>query len=371
MTHLGRWLMIRSLDRRRSKTIYQEMQESGISRREFLKVCATVAAFLGLDYKQSAQVVHAMEQKEKVPFIWLHYQDCTGCSESFLRSSHPTAGDLLLDYVSLNYHENLTAAAGEASERAKKETMEKYKGRYILAVEGSIPKDEFFFAGGKSASEQVREAAEHAGAILAIGSCATHGGIAAANPNPTGAMRLKDVLPDKTIVQIPGCPPIAEVMAGVLVHYITFGTIPELDHRGRPKAFYSQRIHDTCNRRAYFDAGLFAESFDDEGARKGYCLYKVGCKGPTTYNSCAQLRWNGGVSFPIQSGNPCIGCSEENFWDKGPFFTKTAAQLPGITEPLNPDKVGLVAVGAAAIGVAAHAAITAVKGKKDSDIHKD
>ncbi|MGC5327629.1 hydrogenase small subunit [Brevibacillus sp. SYSU BS000544] len=360
--------MFHLLEKRKSnKTIYEEMKESGISRREFLKVCATVGAVIGLDFAQSEKVVHALETKERLPFIWLHYQDCTGCSESFIRSSHPTAADLVLDYISLNYHENLTAAAGEATEHAKKETMEKYKGKYILAVEGSIPRDEFFIAGGTSALSQVREAAEHAAAIVAIGSCATHGGIAAANPNPTGAMSLKEALPGKTIVQVPGCPPIAEVMAGVLVHFITFGTLPELDHRGRPKAFYSQRIHDTCNRRAYFDAGLFVESFDDEGAKNGYCLYKVGCKGPTTYNSCAQLRWNGGVSFPIQSGNPCIGCSEENFWDQGPFYTKAVAQIPGFHEPMNPDKVGAIAVGATAVGVAAHAAITYATKKKDSN----
>ncbi|WP_281172563.1 hydrogenase small subunit [Aneurinibacillus terranovensis] len=355
------------LDReKKKKTIYQEMTGSGMSRRQFLKLCATIAAVLGLDFSQTDRVVQAMEREEKLPFIWLHYQDCTGCSESFIRSSHPTAGDLLLNYISLNYHENLTAAAGEATERAKKETMEKYKGKYILAVEGSIPRDEFFIAGGRTAAEQVREAAANAGAIVAIGSCATHGGIAAAHPNPTGAMRLQDVIPDKTVIQVPGCPPISEVMAGVVVHYITFGTLPELDHRGRPKAFYSQRIHDTCNRRAYFDAGLFVESFDDENAKNGYCLYKVGCKGPTTYNSCAQLRWNGGISFPIQSGNPCIGCSEENFWDNGPFFTRQA-HLPGLSKPLNPDQVGAIAVGAAVAGVAVHATATAISKKRTNN----
>lgn len=302
------------------KTIYEEIIEAGFSRRQFLDMCSAAAAMIHLEHSGTEQVVRALEQKEKVPVIWLHFQDCTGCSESFIRSSYPRASDLILDYISLNYHETLTAAAGEATELARKQTMEKYKGKYILAVEGSIPQDEFFFSGGRSAAEQVREAAEHAAAILAIGSCSSYGGIAAANPNPTGARSLQEVLPDKTIINVPGCPPIPEVLTGIIAHCAIFGEPPELDRRGRPKCFYSKSVHSTCNRLDAFKAGLFVESFDDEGAKKGYCLYKVGCRGITTFNACSQACWNDGLSFPIQSGNTCLGCSEENFWDTGSFY---------------------------------------------------
>ncbi len=224
------------------------------------------------------------------------------------------SGSVLLNMISLEYSEVLSAASGHQVEAALEHVLEHYPGEYILAVEGSLPTDDAFLTvGGVSAKETFLRAAKGAKAIIAYGSCSSWGGIPAAYPNPTKAKPITHFVKDKPIILVPGCPPIAEVMTGVIAHIITFGKFPELDHLGRPKAFYRHRIHDKCNRRAYFDAGLFAESFDDEGARQGYCLYKVGCKGPTTYNSCAEMRWNGGVSYPIQSGNPCIGCSEKGF----------------------------------------------------------
>ncbi|HJV46109.1 MAG TPA: hydrogenase small subunit [Bacillota bacterium] len=349
-----------------TKTIYEHALERGVTRRDFLKMCTALAATMGIDFSSTDRVVHALEQKTRVPVIWLQMQDCTGCSESFIRSSQPSTESVLLDMISLEYSELLSAASGHQAEQAKKNAMEKYHGEYILAVEGSIPlQDEFCMVAGVSGKELLLEAAKGAKAIITYGSCSSWGGIPAANPNPTKAVKVKDIIKDKPIVVVPGCPPIAEVMTGVIAHIITFNQIPELDHLGRPKAYYRHRVHDKCNRRAYFDAGLFVESFDDEGAKQGYCLYKVGCKGPTTYNSCAEMRWNGGVSYPIQSGNPCIGCSEEKFWDNGPFYTRMAS-IPDTQTTINPDKVGLYAVGATATGVAAHAVTTAVFNKKES-----
>ena len=174
--------------------------------------------------------------------------------------------------------------------------------------------------GGRTSLDIVKEAAAGAKAIVAWGSCASNGCIQAASPNPTGATPVHQIITDKPIIKVPGCPPIGEVMAATIVHLLTFGTIPELDRTGRPKAFYSRRVHDTCYRRPAYDAGLFVESWDDENAKKGYCLYKMGCRGPVTYNACAVTKWNGGVSFPVQSGHGCLGCSEANFWDNGPFY---------------------------------------------------
>jgi len=119
---------------------------------------------------------------------------------------------------------------------------------------------------------------------------------------------------------VPGCPPIPVVITGVLVQYLTFGKLPELDALGRPRSFYGQTIHDRCYRRPFYERGQFAESFDDEGARRGWCLYKLGCKGPTTYNACATVKWNNGTSFPIEAGHGCIGCSQPGFWDQGGFY---------------------------------------------------
>lgn len=353
------------------KTIWQAALERGISRRDFMKMCAALAAAMGLEFTQADRVAMAMETSKRVPVIWLQLQDCTGCSESFIRSAHPRIESVLLDMISLEYTEVLSAASGHRIEEARKQAMEKYKGEYILAVEGSIPgHDEFLMIGGASAKETLLESAKHAKAVIAYGSCSSWGGIAAAQPNPTGAMPIADVIKDKAVIRVPGCPPIAEVMTGVIAHLITFGTVPELDGQGRPKAFYRHRIHDKCNRRAYFDAGLFAESFDDEGLKQGYCLYKLGCKGPTTYNSCAEMRWNGGVSYPIQSGNPCIGCAENRFWDDGPFTTRVA-KIPGTQTTVNPDVVGMAALGATAAGIALHAAATAVKKRKDEKGKED
>lgn len=343
------------------RSILQAVLDRGFSRRDFLKMCTALTAAMGLDLAQEPKVVRAMEIGKRVPVIWLQMQDCTGCSESFIRSSHPRLDSVLLEMISLEYTEVLSAPSGHQAEEARKHVMEHYAGEYILAVEGSVPaSSDYLMIGGMSAKDILLETARGAKAILAYGSCSSWGGIAAASPNPTGAMPITDVIKDKPVVRVPGCPPIAEVMTGVIAHLLTFGSMPELDHQGRPKAFYRHRIHDKCNRRAYFDAGLFAESFDDEGLKQGYCLYKLGCKGPTTYNSCAEMRWNGGVSYPIQSGNPCIGCSESRFWDQGPFTTRLS-QIPGTQTTVNPDHIGLGLLGAAAAGVAVHAGATAVK----------
>ncbi|MCI4650144.1 MAG: hydrogenase small subunit [Phaeodactylibacter sp.] len=189
---------------------------------------------------------------------------------------------------------------------------------------------------------------------MAWGSCASNGCVQAAYPNPTEAVPIHKIIKNKPIVRVPGCPPIGEVMAGVIVHYVTFGTLPELDRLNRPKAFYAKRIHDSCYRRPYYDAGLFAESFDDENAKKGYCLYKVGCRGPMTYNSCGTIKWNNGVSFPIQSGHGCIGCSEDNFWDNGPFYERISS-LNGFGIEASADQVGKATAAALGVGVTAHA----------------
>jgi len=168
------------------------------------------------------------------------------------------------------------------------------------------------------------------------------------------------VITDKPIIKVPGCPPIPEVMTAVVTYVATFDRIPELDRQGRPKMFYSQRIHDKCYRRPHFDAGQFVEAWDDESARKGYCLYKMGCKGPTTYNACSTVQWNEGTSFPIKAGHGCIGCSEDGFWDKGSFYNRlTDIHQFGIEA--NADKVGGTAAGVVGAAAVAHAAVSAIK----------
>lgn len=347
-------------------TYWEVMEQRGYSRRDFLRFCSWMAAFIGLEATGITKVIHAMETKPRLPVVWFHFQECTCCSESFIRTSHPIVADIILDKISLDYTETLQAAAGFQAEEALHNTMKKYKGEYVVLVEGSIPVNDggiYCTIAGRTAIDIIQEAAEGAKAIIAWGSCASNGCIQSANPNPTGAKPVHKVISGKPIVKVPGCPPIGEIMAGVIVHVLTFDRIPQLDGLGRPKAFYSRRVHDTCYRRPNYDAGLFVETFDDENAKRGFCLYKIGCRGPVTYNACGVTRWNNGVSFPIQSGHPCIGCSEENFWDNGPFYQHLAS-FPGFGIETTADKIG-VALGAITVaGIAAHAISTNIRKRK-------
>ena len=343
-------------------TFYEVMRQQGITRRSFIKFCSLTAASLGLGSGGAAQIAHALETKPRVPVIWLHGLECTCCTESFIRSSHPLAKDVILSMISLDYDDTIMAAAGHQAEAALEDTLKNYKGKYILAVEGNPPVGDdgvFCIPGGRPFVEKLRHVAKDAMAVIAWGSCASWGCVQAAKPNPTTAVPIDKVI-SNPVVKVPGCPPIAEVMTGVVTYVLTFGRLPELDRQGRPKMFYSQRIHDKCYRRPHFDAGQFVETWDDRGARDGYCLYKMGCKGPTTYNACSTVRWNEGVSFPIGSGHGCIGCSEDGFWDKGSFYDRlTTIRDFGIEA--NADRVGATVAVVAGAAVAAHAAVTAIK----------
>lgn len=330
-------------------TIGQHLKRRGISRREFVKMCGLLVGAMGMKFAPpleesglpahldtargfaSAQLIaNTLEAKQRVPVIWLEFQDCAGCSEAITRSQAPTLVDLVLNTITIEYHETLSAAAGHQVEQAKEDAMKKYAGKYVLVVEGSIPTDNdgvYCTIGGRTAVDLLKEAAQGAAAIIATGNCASFGGIPKAKPNPTGAKGVWELIKDKPVVNIPGCPAIPEATTGTIAHFIVFGALPELDVLHRPKTFYAQTIHDRCLRRPFYEAGKFAESFDDEGARKGYCLYKLGCKGPTTYNACATIKWDQGLSFPVQSGHPCLGCSEPNFWDGGGFYQGQSAPL--------------------------------------------
>ncbi len=357
--------MIETTEKR--QTYYESIIANGFSRRDFMKFTAFMAAYLGLESSAIGQIDKALKTTPRLPIIWEHFQECTCCSESFIRTDHPIVADILLDKVSLDYTMTLMAASGHQAEAAKKATMENFKGEYILAVEGSVPMGadgNLCCIAGRSAIDQLRESAAGAKAIIAWGSCASNGCVQSARPNPTEATPIHKIIKDKPIIRVPGCPPIGEVMAGVIVHVIAFGKLPELDSQGRPKAFYAKRVHDSCYRRPYYDAGLFVESFDDENAKKGYCLYKVGCRGPMTYNACGTIKWNNGVSYPIQSGHGCIGCSEDNFWDNGPFYERLT-NIPGFGIEETADKVGAIATGVVGAGVVAHAVAANIQKRKE------
>lgn len=274
------------------------------------------------NWLEAVQVTEEMlsQTDQRLPVIWISALDCTGCKEAFTRSFEPSTLDTILNFISLEYSELLSVASGYQAEEHKESIFEQYKGQYILAIEGGIPgSDEFLMIAGKSVRDEIFHAAKNAKAVLAFGSCSAWGGISAAGLNPTDSVDVREIIPENVpVALVPGCPPIPEVMIATLLHVHFHGVLPELDKKLRPKLFYQTTVHMTCHRKPFFDQKLFAESFDDEGARKGYCLFKLGCKGPSTFNACESL----GIDRCIAAGTPCIGCSENGFWDKGSFCGK-------------------------------------------------
>ena len=339
--------------------LLENLAWQGISRRSFLKYCATLASLMALPPTAGRAMAEALAKAPRPSVIWLPFQECTGCTESITRSHAPSIEGLIFDAISLDYQETLMAAAGHQAEEVLHKTVEENAGKFVLIIDGSVATGldgAYSCIAGRSNLDLLREVGPKAAAIVAVGSCAAFGGIPKAKPNPTGAVAVADIIKDKPIVNIPGCPPIPVVMTGVLAHYITFGSLPELDRLGRPRAFFGETIHDRCYRRPFYDQGKFAKTFDDEGARKGWCLFELGCKGPVTYNACAHVKWNDHTSFPIESGHGCIGCSEPDFWDAGGFYK-------ALSMPADPLKlVAGAAVAGAAVGVAVSIANRVRKG---------
>jgi hydrogenase small subunit len=345
----------------KNDSLADRLLQQGVSRRGFLKFCAAMASLMALPPGMAPAIAEALSKAKRPSVIWLSFQECTGCTESLTRSNKPTVESLILDAISLDYHHTLQAAAGTAAEEARERAMKEFQGQYLLIVDGSIPmKNNGIYStiAGRTNLDMLQEAAAGAAAVVAVGSCASFGGIPHANPNPTGAVPVTDIVKDKPVINVPGCPPIPVVITGVLAHYLTFGSIPDLDELNRPLSFYGDSIHDRCYRRPFYDQGKFAKSFDDEGARNGWCLYELGCKGPTTHNACATVKWNNSTSFPIESGHPCLGCSEPDFWDAGGFYKP----LPTATTDVS-DWAGA----AVAAGAVAGAAFGLYHRKKKSD----
>ncbi|HXZ53006.1 MAG TPA: hydrogenase small subunit, partial [Burkholderiales bacterium] len=257
----------------RDITLGEYLAARGVSRRAFLKFACSLASLMALPPSAGVAMAEAMAKAKRPSVLWFPFQECTGCTESITRSHEPTIESMIFDMISLDYQETLMAAAGHQSEAARKQAMKDNYGKYLLLIDGSVATGldgAFSCIGGQTNLSWLVEAAKGAAAIIAIGSCASYGGIPKANPNPTGARAVSDVVKDKPIVNIPGCPPIPAVLTGVLAHFLTFGCLPELDALGRPKAFYGETIHDRCYRRPFYDQGRFAKTFDDEGARNGW-----------------------------------------------------------------------------------------------------
>ncbi len=347
------------------------LRERGISRRSFLKWTTMMTGALMLPPMFRPMVARAAESFSRLPVVWLHFAECTGCSEALLRSSYPGVDDILLDTISLEYHETLMAAAGHQAEENLEKALHDFAGKFVCVIEGALPiglhgKYLTLGAKGKTGIQVAKEVTSKAGAVICIGSCSAFGNVQAAKPNPTDASSISGALGIQT-VNIAGCPPNPINFVGTVLHFLMFGAMPALDSLGRPVWAYGKRIHDYCERRPHFDAGEYVEEWGDEAAKKGWCLYKVGCKGPYTYANCGKVRFNDAVSWPIMAGHGCMGCTEPGFWDTmAPLEKPIADKTVGGGES-TVDSIGIALTGLTVAGIAAHAGLTAIRHREERE----
>jgi hydrogenase small subunit len=289
-----------------------------------------------------------MERTVEIPVVWLQGATCTGCSISVLNSVRPSIANVLLDelvpgkHINLRFHMTLMAGSGEPIIELLSETREAFPKSYLLVMEGAIPTaDRGLYCmvgerGGKPIPlmEHAYELARDAMAVVALGTCASFGGIPAGRPNPTGAMSIPEFMRMRNVetpaIRVPGCPPNPDWFIGTCAYIMLHG-LPkpqELDELGRMKLFYGKLIHDNCPRRGYFDTGRMAHRFGQDG-----CLYELGCKGYLTFSDCPLRKWNGGINWCIDNGHPCIGCCEPGFPDlMSPLYERFFEErLPHLT----------------------------------------
>ena len=283
--------------------------------KDYNKWISMITAHLGLHPNYESVVTQGITNLNKIPIIWLELSDCTGNSESFIKTANPSVEDLILNYISLDYHELLMAASGDQSEKSLEDIISNQNNPYILIVEGAVPlgmEGKFLRIGpkGETGLEVLQKSAKNALAILSVGSCAYDGGVVAAGSNPTGAVGVAQALKRDDIINLPGCPTNPINIVGTLLHFLMFDELPELDEKNRPLWAYQHRIHDNCERRGHYDNDEFVLEWGDDGAKAGWCLFKMGCKGPYANLNCSLVKFDEGTSWPVQSGHGCFGCGE-------------------------------------------------------------
>ncbi|MGR5115283.1 hydrogenase small subunit [Photobacterium damselae] len=362
-----RLAQLREMKPLRDESFQQKLESHGISRRDFMIWSATITSLLALPMPFNTMVAEAAELADRVPLIWLSMAECTGCSESFVRTTTPDISTILFEHVSLEYQEVLMAAAGMQAEENLDNAIKNYKGKYLLAVEGAIPtanNGTFLTIGNKAETgvDLIKRVTKDAAAIMCVGTCSSFGGVQAASPNPTGAKGVGAVV-DLPVINVAGCPPNPANITGTLMYNIMFGRLPALDIFNRPKWAYGARVHDNCERRGHFDAGEFVLEFGDDNAKNGFCLFKMGCKGPYTFNNCPTERFNAHTSWPVLAGHGCIGCSEPDFWDDMADFEKPLSRKPLHGLDATADTIGAVTLGLTAVGIGAHA-VSSIFAKK-------
>jgi hydrogenase small subunit len=357
------------------RTLEDTLAERGVTRRDFLKFCGTVAAMLGLSelaVPQIAAAVEAAAASKLAPAVWLDGGLCTGCTESTAQGENPDVATVVLDILSMYYMETVMYATGDSAEEALKQTVETNEGKFIMVFEGAVMTGfggNALRIGGKPGIDQIKEVAPNAAAVVAVGSCAVDGGWVRAYPNPAGAMGISEYLASQSIktpvINLPTCPVNPVWLVAIVVDVLLLGELEsgailgKLDEFGRPKLIFGQTIHDNCPRRGHFENGEFVYRFGSEEEAKNYCLYALGCKGPQTYTNCPVVRWNDKVSWCVNSGSPCIGCGGFNWVDENaPFLSRFRrvgiGKVGNEQGGWNPASIGAVAGGVVAGALVVH-----------------
>lgn len=352
-----------------------QLAARGVTRRDFVALCGAMAATLGPAVTSAPAVAAALERASRLkPAVWINLGSCTGCTESLAQSANPDVASVVLDLLSLDYAETLSAAAGSQAEETLSRTID--AGGYIVLVEGSVMTAQggnTLRIGGRPATALLEEVCARADAVIAVGSCAFDGGWVKADPNPGGATGVAHALPGvrERLVNLPTCPVNPRVVLSVVVSHLLLGRMPVLDAERRPAGEFGTTVHDGCPRRGHFSNGEFVEKFGSVEERSGWCLYKLGCKGPTTLAACPSTRWNREVSWCVEAGSPCIGCAAPDWVDaNAPFLRPTDAVRPGIGG-MKPENIGTLAAAGAAAAFAAWGVVETARGRLEEGSDSD
>ncbi|PKM80434.1 MAG: iron hydrogenase [Firmicutes bacterium HGW-Firmicutes-14] len=349
---------------------------ANIDRRQFLKLCTASAAAVGLSQLWVPAIGEAYRKAAggNPPIIWIQGSACNGCSTSLVNTVHPDMRELLSEIIDLSFHPGLSSGAGNLFIDGLYRIATENKGKFILVVEGAIPlahKGALNTIGEDSSGKAVtlidllKNISGSARFIIAVGSCASFGGISAAEPNYAECVGLEKFIEVNKVINIPGCPPHPDWIVGTLAHLLLYGP-PVLDDYGRPKMFYGGLIHNNCPRRQYFDNSIFAKNFGEDG-----CLLYLGCKGPLAHGDCPTRLWNSTSSWCVDVNAPCIGCTDPSFPDLTMPFYKRMPEIkgPGITSTA--DAIGIGLGVATAAGLGAHLAGNYFTGRIGPRKHKE
>lgn len=295
-------------------------EQSNPSRRDFLRVSLggmTITFLL----PASACSVGSRDASpdDRIPILWVEAGVCTGCACSLLGSPAPTA-ETLIPELRLEFQETLMEGFGAKAMDALLASAAANAGKYVLIVDGAIALGS---AAGLTtlgsdgnlaeytAQALVASLAAQAASVVALGTCASFGGIPASRPGGLAYGSLADVI-GRAPLRIPGCPPNPAWVASVLTALLRGETVT-LDAIGRPTLFFGTTVHDLCPRRESFEKRDFAATPGDSTR----CLFQVGCKGMEARGDCPSRLWQG-RSYCIKANHPCIGCTAPGFLDAHP-----------------------------------------------------